>query len=108
MSFVLNRKYVFRANYVENKMFIPFLIITLVGIYIIQSLVIGLSLKTFDPLANQLMSIGKSLPVVKDFTFNFYEANIAKIFATLASMTWNYLLYNRYVFNDKAKTNDSF
>lgn len=98
LSFYLNRKYVFDAKDTKNHMFVPFLLITLSSIFIIQSLVIALALHVFDPLANLLMDIGAHIPIVKNFSFNFYEANIAKVCATLASMVWNYTLYNKFVF----------
>lgn len=79
-------------------MFIPFLVVTLIGIFILQSIIIGFSLKLFDPLAELLMDIGSVIPIVKNFTFNFYEANLAKAFATVASMIWNYTLYNKLIF----------
>lgn len=101
LSFYLNRKYVFKNSDVRNSMFIPFLIVTLTGIFILQSLIIGFSLKTLDPLAELLMEIGSVIPVVKNFTFNFYEANLAKLFATAASMIWNYTLYNKIIFRQK-------
>lgn len=98
LSFYLNRKYVFKAGHVRNHMFLPFLLITLSSIFILQSLVIGFTLHNFDGLARFCMNIGSHLPVVGNFSFNFYEANIAKVFATSASMVWNYICYNRVVF----------
>jgi putative flippase GtrA len=98
LSFYLNRKYVFKAGHVRNHMFVPFLLITLSSIFVLQSLVIAVALHSFDPLARALMNIGAHIPVIKTFTFNFYEANIAKVCATAASMVWNYIWYNKYVF----------
>jgi len=101
LSFYLNRKFVFKAKEVRGHMFIPFLAITLVSIFVLQSLVIGFALHYFDPLAEALMKIGSNIPIIQKFSFNFYEANIAKVFATLASMIWNYLLYDRFIFKNK-------
>ena len=101
LSFYLNRKYVFKTSDVRNHMFIPFLAITLASIFILQSLVISFALHSFDPVAEFLMNIGSYLPIVKCFSFNFYETNVAKICATFASMIWNYVLYNRFVFVKK-------
>jgi putative flippase GtrA len=98
MSFYLNRKYVFNAHDTKNHMFVPFLLITLSSIFIIQSLVIAFALHFFDPLATVFMNIGAHIPIVKNFSFNFYEANIAKVCATAASMVWNYIWYNKFVF----------
>lgn len=98
LSFYLNRKYVFKAHGTRNHMFVPFLLITLSSIFILQSAVIGFALHNFDGLARFCMNIGAHMPVVRHFSFNFYEANIAKVFATAASMVWNYIWYNRVVF----------
>lgn len=98
LSFYLNRKYVFKARDVKNHMAIPFLLITLSSIFILQSLVIGFALHYFDPLAELAMKIFGMLPMFDRITFNFYEANIAKLFATAASMIWNYVWYNKFVF----------
>jgi len=101
LSFYLNRKYVFNAHDTRNHMFIPFLVITLSSIFIIQSLVIAFALHFFDPLATAFMNVGAHIPIVKNFSFNFYEANIAKVCATAASMVWNFVLYNKFVFKVK-------
>lgn len=98
MSFYLNRRYVFKAHDTKNHMFGPFLLITLSSIFILQSAIIGLALHNFDVLATFFMNIGQHIPIVKNFTFNFYEANIAKVCATGASMVWNYFWYKKYVF----------
>ena len=74
-------------------MIIPFLLITLGGIFIVQSAVISLALHNFDPLANLVMDIFGLVPAFRNISFNFYETNIAKLFATAASMIWNYI-YN--------------
>lgn len=107
LSFYLNRKYVFKSEETRNRMFAPFLLITLASIFILQSAIIGLSLKYLGALAESLQIIGSYLPVVKDFSINFYDANLAKLCATLGSMIWNYYFYNKFVFKN-SKTNDSF
>lgn len=104
ISFYLNRKFVFKAYEVKNEMFIPFLLVTLTSIFILQSAVISIALHVFDPLSNALFNLGSSLPIIKNFSFNFYETNLAKICATAASMTWNYVWYNKIIF--KTRTND--
>lgn len=100
LSFYLNRKYVFKAHQTRNHMFGPFLAITLSSIFVLQSLVIAFTLHSFDPLANVVMDLVQNLhiPFFKDFSFNFYEANIAKVCATGASMVWNYVWYNKVIF----------
>ncbi len=105
LSFYLNRRYVFKSHDTHNRMFIPFLLITLSSIFILQSAVIALALHYFDSLATVVMDIVQSLniPVIQNFTFNFYEANIAKVVSTLASMVWNYTWYKKFVFRKPLK-----
>lgn len=101
ISFFLNRKYVFKSEDTRNHMIIPFLLITLGGIFIVQSTVISLALHNFDPLAKLVMDIFGLVPAFRNISFNFYETNIAKLFATAASMIWNYIWYNKIVFKQR-------
>ena len=98
LSFYLNRRFVFKAHNTKGHMIVPFLLITLSGIFILQSLVIKFSLHSFDPVARFFMNLGQHLPIIKNFSFNFYEANIAKVCATAASMVWNYSWYQKVIF----------
>jgi len=98
LSFYLNRRFVFKAQDTKNHMIVPFLLITLSGIFILQSLVIKFTLHRFDPIAQFFMDLGQHLPIIKNFSFNFYEANIAKVCATAASMVWNYTWYQKVIF----------
>lgn len=106
MSFYLNRKYVFKASDVRNRMFIPFLFISLTAIFVIQSVVINFSLTNLDILSEFSMRLAENIPIVKSFSYNFYESNIAKVLATLASMIWNYTLYKKFIFSKKSRTID--
>lgn len=101
MSFYLNRRYVFRAKGVRNRMFIPFLFISLTAIFVIQSIVINFSLTNLDFLSEFSMKLAEDIPIVKNFSYNFYESNIAKVLATLASMVWNYTMYKKFIFSKK-------
>ncbi|MDQ3123279.1 MAG: GtrA family protein [bacterium] len=105
LSFYLNRKYVFKSHDTHNRMFLPFLAVTLSSIFILQSLVIGFTLKAFEPLARMCMEIVRDLhiPIMQNFSLNFYEANLAKLCATAASMIWNYVWYKRVIFNRPPK-----
>jgi putative flippase GtrA len=88
-SFLLNRSFVFSKS--DGRLrheIIKFLIVTVVGLWVIQSLIIVA--------CNWLLTGPLSLNpgVIPNAT--------AKIIATCASLVWNYLWYNNYVFkNDK-------
>ena len=82
-SFFLNKKYTFHGagnNYVREV--ILFFIFTMVGIWGIQNGAIYLITKYLPHfgLGDQLF------------------ANVAKLLASVFSLTWNYLTYNRFVF----------
>jgi len=95
-SFVMNRRYVFRHTTSTKRHGVLFVAITLAGIYLIQQPIFSFILQ-FDPgIADFLFSIGQVLGL--PLTIHFYSTNLAKAIATLGSMTWNYLLYNRVVF----------
>jgi putative flippase GtrA len=100
LSFFLNRRYVFKSQSTRNHMIVPFLLVTLSSIFVIQSFIIGVTLHGFDPIAQWTMDLVQSIgiPVVKNFSFSFYETNIAKICATAASMIWNYGWYSKVIF----------
>lgn len=82
-SFFANKKYTFKTDNANiRRELMLFVIVTLFGLWVLQALVIqGI---TF------LLS-GTQLP---DGVVLF----IAKILATLVSLTWNYTLYSRVVF----------
>ncbi|GHU07639.1 sugar translocase [Alphaproteobacteria bacterium] len=84
-SFFMNKKYTFQSdakNYAREVTL--FIIFTLFGLWVIQNGIIQL-----------LLLIDVDLP-------DFVRLNGAKIIATLFSMTWNYVTYNKIVFRKKS------
>lgn len=82
-SFIVNKKFTFKSTTGNaKKQFGLFLIVTMIGLWVIQPLVI--------------------LGVTALITPTNWDANIilftAKIIATVASLVWNYLFYSRLVF----------
>ena len=85
-SFLMNKKWTFRnAGQDYLRQVILFFIFTAIGIWVIQNGLIILA-------KHYLPRFG--LP---DQAFN----NLAKLVASVFSLTWNYLTYNRFVFTDK-------
>jgi len=82
-SFFVNKSFTFKSKSGNaKKQFLYFIIITIIGLWVIQPLIItGLS----TVLANTGWSSGVILFV-------------AKIIATVASLIWNYIFYSRVVF----------
>lgn len=81
-SFFANKKYTFKASGNPKREFLLFIVVTLFGLWGIQTLVITLVTALLAPtfLADSLVLI------------------IAKLLAILASLIWNYTLYSHVVF----------
>lgn len=85
-SFLMNKKWTFRnAGQDYLRQVILFFIFTAIGIWVIQNGLIILA-------QHYLPRFGLSNRV-----FN----NLAKLGASVFSLTWNYLTYNHFVFTDK-------
>lgn len=85
-SFLMNKKWTFHsAGQDYLRQVILFFVFTAIGIWVIQNGLIILA-------QHYLPRFGLS-----DQVFN----NLAKLGASVFSLTWNYLTYNRFVFTDK-------
>lgn len=86
-SFILNRSFVFGPSSAKaHHEILKFLLITLSGLWIIQSAVIFSS----NTLLNSLFSIDSGIIM----------NTISKILATGVSLVWNYYWYKNYVFKN--------
>ncbi|MDN4484311.1 GtrA family protein [Demequina lignilytica] len=83
-SFVANRTFTFRSSGHPGRQLALFLVVTLAGLWGLQSLVI---LGVTSALG------GSGVP-------EYLVLAAAKVAATVASLTWNYMLYARVVFRD--------
>jgi putative flippase GtrA len=90
VSFFVNKQFTFK-NKTGNtkKQFSLFIIVTIIGLWVIQPLIIWISTSTLAPHLN-------------NEAINLF---IAKLIATVASLTWNYLLYSRLVFKKAPESN---
>ena len=79
-SFFANRTFTFRSSGDAKKQAIPFLIVTLSGLWVLQPLIIWLCTPLFNSLNQEAALL------------------LAKLIATIASLIWNYILYSRVVF----------
>ena len=87
-SFFANKRYTFKSTDKDNivREMILFTVVTLFGLWIIQSLIIH-SLTPF------IASFGLS---------DELSLFVAKLVATAASLIWNYILYSKVVFKSKS------
>lgn len=81
-SFFMNRSFTFKSEGEAKKQFIPFMVVTMIGIWVLQPIVI-LFITSIDSLFNG--------------SINLF---IAKLLATLVSLVWNFLMYKKFVFKN--------
>lgn len=87
-SFFANKTFTFKSKTGNAKReFILFIIVTLFGLWVLQPLVITAVSHVLTPLH------------VKEGALLF----IGKIFATVVSLIWNYIMYSRFIFKTKGK-----
>ena len=80
-SFVVNRSFTFNSDENPWRQILPFIAVTLTGLWVLQPAI--------------LLSVTGLLTSSWGEVLSLF---VAKILATVVSMTWNYLLYNRVVF----------
>lgn len=82
-SFFANKKYTFKSTSKNlKKQFLLFTIVTLFGLWVIQTIIIAAITPVFT-------NLGVNKPTA---------LLISKLIATVASLIWNYTLYSRVVF----------
>lgn len=86
-SFFANKTFTFKAkNSNAKREFLSFIIVTLIGLWVLQPLIIAA--------VTQLLTA----TTLNDTT----TLLIAKLLATVISLTWNYVLYSRIVFKKES------
>ncbi len=104
VSFFLNHSFVFKASgQGKLRKFIIFITITMVGLYGLQNLIIYALSHHFTTPSSWCFDL---LNWLSPGTFNqdFVRLNFAKMIATLASLTWNYVLYAKFVFKQDSSS----
>lgn len=81
-SFFANRTFTFHASSSTKRQFILFVVITLFGLWVLQSIIIWIA-----------MSLLTTTTLEKNFSLL-----IAKLLAVGVSLVWNYTMYSRFVF----------
>lgn len=98
ISFFLNHRFVFSASRPKSAQnFLIFLAITMVGLYGLQNLIIYVLTHYLTAPASWCFDLLQWFRA-GTFSRDFVRLNFAKVIATLASLTWNYFLYAKYVF----------
>jgi len=87
-SFYANRHYTFKhTGEQKRKQFILFVVVTVIGMWVIQPLVIWAVTSSVDSFVDN----------------HSIQLFIAKVIATGASLVWNYVFYSRLVFKNNPK-----
>jgi len=98
-SFTVNRKYVFTDH--ETSVWrqgSTFLMVTAVGLYGLQTVIIHLLTVTWTGPLGLAVKAVQALGLGGVLSASIVITNGAKAIATIATLTWNYLLYKRVVF----------
>lgn len=92
LSYILNKRFTFRPSSASNRAVIPFVAVTLTGLWILQPVIIYgviniLDIQVFRNFLNPLYTDYAAL-----------QSFVGKLVATPASLIWNYVLYKNLVF----------
>ena len=98
-SFFTNKSYTFKAKNITGKHVVYFIIITLVGIWIIQPIIIA----GVNVLLGSWFTGSQPVKWLGEVMGSWFKAKYLVLFlgkglATAASLVWNYLMYRKYVF----------
>ncbi len=93
VSYLLNKKAVFKDGVPHSfKQITLFLVVTLTGIWIVQSLIMLGTLNIMESMFH---------PEAQSFQMWFLQ-NVAKGFGIVAGAVWSYIGYSRFVFPNKS------
>ncbi len=97
-SFFANKNLVFKQDGGSvAKQAVSFFVVTAFGLYVIQNGIIWLLTDVWVGPVHLVVQTVRSLGI-HVFSDGFYINNSAKAVATVASLTWNYIMYKRVVF----------
>lgn len=97
VSFILNKRFTFDSQAPTRQTLLPFIAVTLTGLWLLQPLVIYLSLAFFD------ITAVNNLATAIYADFNSIQNLLAKLVATPATIIWNFVLYKRFVFKPQTR-----
>lgn len=103
-SFTMNKSWVYgskQGNVLRQA--VMFLGVTAFGLYVIQNMIIFFLTEVWPAPLNLTYDIVELIDLDRVFSKTFITNNGAKGTATLFSLTWNYLLYERIIFKRSAQ-----
>lgn len=100
-SYIMNRRYVFSdGEKSKRKTIVPYALVTLFGVYGIQTLIFGVLTYYGEPASVAAANLISQLTGVS-LSASFLLLNGAKLFAVGVAAIWNFTLYRRTVFKDR-------
>lgn len=106
VSFVVNRSFVFRNKERPSKKLTRFILVSALGVFVIQSGVYALCVLL---LRGSLAGVTSVLQGTMGYRLSgtFIAINLSNIVASLAVMFWNYNGYRLFVFNRKEQASEA-
>jgi putative flippase GtrA len=101
-SFALNRSFVFTDNEYSGNKLVPFIVVTICGLLIVQNSIFALLLLALRGHESIFINLIYTLSTLH-VSSNFIDVNLGNIMASLCVLLWNYNGYRLFVFNDNAK-----
>ena len=107
-SFYFNRTWVFRGGKGISKQAVRFLVATIIAVFIIQAGITQLLSNDFPQLGEFFYQLASWMGITtfadsirpNTFTEDFVVKTVAFGLATIASMTWNFILYKFWAFKE--------
>jgi putative flippase GtrA len=106
VSFLLNRNFVFLDKSRPAKKLARFIVVSVIGVFLIQNIVYALGLALLHSHEAGVMNAVYSLSGV-NLSSNFIDVNISNLIASLTVMFWNYNGYKLFVFDGKGSRNET-
>lgn len=105
VSFILNRNFVFLDKERPMKKLAQFLVVSVIGVFIIQNSVYALGIVLLQHHEAGVVSAMHSITNIK-LKDSFVDVNLSNIVASFVVMFWNYNGYRVFVFNGKRQGNE--
>lgn len=98
-SFFTNKSFTFKAKNITKRHMVYFVVITIIGLWVIQPIIIdGIDLILGPWFTDSAPVVWLGDLMGPWFKSSYLVLFIGKGLATAASLTWNYLLYRKFVF----------
>ena len=102
-SFFANRHVVFKTEKSHKFQVINFIIVTMFGLYVIQTIVIYFLTTIWTWPLELAYNVVTLVGLDAIFSEQFVIINGAKVVATIFTIVWNYIMYKKVVFNEEQK-----